>query len=374
MIESRIFTDPKAGIGYGFGERLPSANESEALAALRKLDRSIYDISVRSYHPQFKLTTGSLVDPVAAWDVSAGKWIFAYMTGGNVVCTEFDSALSHNTSLAATAFSGTIGFTGEPFATNDSGTYALGLAPSGATPGKILTAITPTLTSWTLRNIGSSNTKSVNYIKYDPVHGVFIAAVTTGEMYTSANASIWTLATIPGAFSSATWGGLAVSVAGSASGAGGGFAVAIPSSGTSYMTSPDGGVTWTSRTFPVNFNTSPQLSYHRGIDMFFCGGYASRDGIAWTLWSNAPSWSRMFGIGAMGVVLSASASVGALVQLLYGDPIANPSTLEYAGVIAAPYGGVSGHARMPCSGSNNHQFWVIVDDASSTWLTMSRYV
>ena len=309
MTISRTFNDPKSAAPFLIGERLLSSQENEVFASLRKLDSIVTQHTLRNFQPSVQLTTAVGLRPVAAYDASLGLWAIAWLEAGAVKINTTSNQISlvSRTVPASAAKPLTA-------ASSGAGSFVIGLdATGGATASKILQS-TDGFT-WTLRTIGSADTKSVRGLVWDQAHSTYIAIVSSDtassvEIFTSPTGVTWTSRTVPAPVSTRAW---PYTSAGTGS-------LAI-----SNATSSDGGVTWVARTGPLASATA-SVTYNPGLDAFLwaqcatgtAGGYTSPDGITWTIAAAFSSYSgqrSIMCIGAAYTVVGAQFSSG--VQVFY---------------------------------------------------------
>jgi hypothetical protein len=368
---SRIFNDPLAGIGYTFGQRLPSANESEVLSALRKSERAHYFKAIRNIKAPLMLPFGS---PLGAYDEKLGKWFFAHCSASttlNIVSTDasFRALVATTRSIA----SASVNSATEAMCAAGDGRVVIGLSPGSATTQKIVNTFDGV--TWQNQTLGASNTDAVYSVRFDAKNSVFIAQVNTGKIFTSADSDTWTQQTVPGGLTGATWNGIAISGIGSTTTppgvGGGGFALAFPNSGTTYMTSPDGGVTWTTRTFPATITGLTIPSWLDGLGVFVAGAFYSTDGVTWNSMTIPANTQRIVSVGAMAIAITGSFSVP-IIYHQYG--LVGASWLYGASLTAdgdITHSTYQGNA----SGSSDHQWFAcLTDNSAQTWVHVSEYV
>jgi hypothetical protein len=318
MTAKAFFTDPNGGIPYTAGQVFPHAHASEVLSALRKVQKALYRTIVQNWFGPIDFDGVTIASSVAlTYDATIGYWAMAYRVGGNIGIALRDPSFNN------VAVGTTVAATGAPIASaasSDLGCMVFGLAPVSVTANKVLQSNDGA--TWTLQTIGSIDTKTVSFIRWVASQARFIALVSTGEAYTSPDGVAWSLRIVPAGLTSATWSGLAVSSTG--------VVVATADSSTTYMTSADGGLTWTQRTGPT---FGANVAYSPGVNSFAWGtAYVSSDGIAWTAMAQPPGASasgitKLYGVGPMFVAITTQiggTGSPARVEISYDQ--ANPSS------------------------------------------------
>jgi hypothetical protein len=323
----RIFQDPQNGVPYLFGAPFPAAHANSILTALRYTEKALYRTTVQNWFGP-TLVVGQSAALAMAFDATLGLWAIAAspLGGGNMGVTVFDPSFDTTSSIITTTAASTSSPTSA--ASSDLGCVVFGLTPVAGTASKIMHSTNGT--TWALRSIGSSNTKAVSFIRWDPSGARFVALVSTGECYTSPDGITWTSRTVPAGLSAVTWKGLAVSSTG--------FCVATANATTNYMTSNDGGTTWVQRTGPV---TGAGVTYAPGLNVTISGAtgvfawgltHVSTDGISWSSTTLAPPASasgvcKLLGMGPMFVAVTTQiggTGGGANVEFAYDQ--VNPNS------------------------------------------------
>lgn len=359
---NRFFVDPKAGGSYATGERLTSTAASAVMTSLREVDESEYVNGLRNFQAPAVVHSSALVDPHAAYDESLGIWAMAYVTGGAVKVKTTGAFMQlENQTVPASAATPVCAIT------NNAGKFLFGLDPGGSSASKILESSNGT--TWTLRTCGSADTKSVRGLAWDEYNSLFIALVSTTsngstQVYTSPDGITWTSRTVAAGITG-YWPNLQPSGSRCIAVNTAGLAVAL-STTTAYMTSTDGGVTWTDRTGPTA-SANSTIAYSAALDRFIWTnstgtGYVSSDGINWSAFTTL-SWSGTAVVDSIGptVILSGGkGGVGAQGEIWYSYDETTPATWVKANRFVTTYTG------WRSTSVSNNQILIFADDATNT--------